>query len=187
LKSPNVSWAPKLEKDNKRYHGNSGAGDVDDPRSMEITPKELCDAESQSSNEACGPDFDRRLPSRHSQITQNGTMNENTGSCRPTIPLSSRSGSPVTPANAMMGVPRAPKATGAVLPMRHRPAAWRGANPSPMSIAAEIATGVPNPAAPSMKAPKQYATSNTCMRRSSATLAIDNFTVSNVPVNTVMS
>ena len=86
-----------------------------------------------------------------------------------------------------MGVPSAPYATGAVLPMRARPAAGRGLKPRPMSIAAEIATGVPNPAAPSMNAPNANAMSSTWMRRSPARPAIVSFTTSNFPVLTVMS
>jgi hypothetical protein len=62
----------------------------------------------------------------------------------------------------------APKATGVVLPISDSQAAGSGRNPSPISMAAPIATGVPNPAAPSMKAPKQNATSRTWMRRSAA-------------------
>ena len=38
----------------------------------------------------------------------------------------------------------------------------------PISIAAEIATGVPKPAAPSMNAPKLKAMRSACTRRSSA-------------------
>ena len=60
----------------------------------------------------------------------------------------SASGRPVTAASAMSGVPSAPKATGAVLPISARPAACSGRKPRPISIAAEIATGVPKPAAP---------------------------------------
>ncbi len=87
--------------------------------------------------------------------SQNGTMTEKKGSCLPTIWLSSISGSPVTFASVMTGIPSAPKATGAVFPMRARPAAARGLKPRPMSIAAQMATGVPDPDAPSMKAPKE--------------------------------
>ena len=68
------------------------------------------------------------------QTSQKGTITEKKGSCRPTIALSLSSGSPVTAARVMTGVPSAPKATGAVLPMSERPAAASGLNPRPMSM-----------------------------------------------------
>ena len=49
---------------------------------------------------------------------------------------------------------------GAVLPISASFAASSGLKPSPISIAPVIATGAPNPAQPSMNAPKQNATSN---------------------------
>ena len=54
-------------------------------------------------------------------------------------------------------------------------------------MAALIATGVPNPAEPSTKAPKQNATNRTWMRRSDAIPAIESLTNSNWPVSTVRS
>jgi hypothetical protein len=50
-----------------------------------------------------------------------------------------------------------------------------------------MATGVPNPAAPSMKAPKENPISSSWIRRSEARLAMLCFTTSNCPVPTVMS
>ena len=114
-------------------------------------------------------------------------MIEKNGNCRPTMALSCSRGSPVTVASAMIGVPSAPNATGAVLPINDSPAAGSGLNPRPISIAAEIATGVPKPAAPSMNAPKLKAISSAWMRRSSASPAIECLTISKVPVTTVMS
>jgi len=46
------------------------------------------------------------------------------------------------------GVAMDPNATGAVLASRQMPPARKGSNPSPVSIEAATATGVPNPAAP---------------------------------------
>jgi hypothetical protein len=119
--------------------------------------------------------------------SQNGTMSENSGSCRPVMAESASSFRPVTLASVMMGVPSAPYATGAVLPMSARPAAGSGLNPRPMSMAALMATGVPNPAAPSMNAPNENPMSSTWMRRSEARPAMVSFTTSNFPVRTVMS
>ena len=84
-------------------------------------------------------------------------------------------------------MPRAPNATGAVLPISDSPAAGNGRKPSPISMAAQIATGVPNPAEPSRKAPKQNAINRTWMRRSDAIPAIESLTSSNWPVLTVRS
>jgi hypothetical protein len=83
-----------------------------------------------------------------------GMMSENSGNCRPTIWLSCISGNPVTSASVWMGVPNAPNATGAVLAISASPAASNGRNPAPIISAAEMATGVPKPAAPSRNAPK---------------------------------
>ena len=66
----------------------------------------------------------------------------------------------------MMGVAKAPNATGAVLAISDRPEACSGRKPKPMRIAAVTATGVPKPAAPSKNAPKQKAISSSCRRRS---------------------
>ena len=120
-------------------------------------------------------------------INQKGTITEKNGNCLPTMALKSFSGNPVTAASAIIGVPSAPKATGAVLPIKASPAAGSGLNPNPISNAAQIATGVPNPAAPSINAPKLKAISNTCKRRSSVSPAIDCLMISNFPVCTVMS
>ena len=105
-------------------------------------------------------------------ISQNGTMIENTGSWRPTIAESACKSSPVTLARVTSGVPSAPNATGAVLPMSASLAASSGRNPSPIISAPEIATGVPNPAVPSMNAPKLNASNSARIRRSRDTLEI---------------
>ena len=59
--------------------------------------------------------------------------------------------------------------------------------PQPTRNAAEIATGAPNPAAPSMNAPNEKATSTAWSRRSPESRAIDAFITSNCPVATAMS
>ncbi len=41
-------------------------------------------------------------------------------------------GTPTALAIALIGIPTAPKATGAVLAIRHNPAAYKGLNPSPL-------------------------------------------------------
>ena len=48
-----------------------------------------------------------RKPAK-AQMSQNGTMRENNGSCRPIMPESSSRSSPVTAASAITGVPSAP-------------------------------------------------------------------------------
>jgi hypothetical protein len=71
--------------------------------------------------------------------------------------------------------------------MRATPAARSGRNPRPISIAAEIATGVPNPAAPSMNAPNEKAIRSAWIRRSSARPATVCLTTSKSPDFTVRS
>ncbi len=64
---------------------------------------------------------------------------------------------PVSAPAVMIGVPIAPKATGAVFASRTTTAARIGEKPSPMSITPVIATGAPNPARASISPPKQNA------------------------------
>ncbi len=69
----------------------------------------------------------------------------------------------------MIGAPMAPKATVAVLANSAMAAEVRGEKPRPISMAEHTATGVPKPAAPSKKAPKQKGISRICSRRSAVT------------------
>ncbi len=84
-----------------------------------------------------------------------------------------------------MGVPIEPNATGDVFASRQMLAAKNGRNPRPTSMAAAIATGVPNPAAPSMKAPKANAISSACTLRSLVIPPNEFLMISNLPVSTV--
>src|SRR4051794_23217303 len=102
----------------------------------------------------------------NAQISQNGTISEKNGNCRPTIAPSKNGSKPVTLARPAMGVPSAPKATGAVLAISDRPEAASGEKPSPIRIAPVTATGVPKPDAPSKKAPKEKAIRRSCSLRS---------------------
>jgi len=63
-------------------------------------------------------------------------------------------------------------------------AVWNGGNPSPIIIAAQMATGAPPPPAPSSKALKAKAISRTCRRRSSEMSPIDCLMISNWPDST---
>jgi hypothetical protein len=65
----------------------------------------------------------------------------------------------------------APKATGAVSATSATAAARIGERPRPTSMTPQIATGVPNPASASSRAPKQKAIITTCTRWSSETPA----------------
>jgi hypothetical protein len=77
---------------------------------------------------------------------------------RATDSLNLSKGNPVVPAKVMTGIPMAPNATGAVLASRHIAEALNAEKPRPTSIVAATATGVPKPAHPSKKAPKENAT-----------------------------
>jgi len=85
----------------------------------------------------------------------------------------------------MIGVPSPPNATGAVLAISVSPAAYSGGNPAPINSAPDIATGVPNPAAPSKNAPKLKAIKSACNRRSGEIDTTDALTLSNDPASTV--
>src|SRR5262245_989395 len=91
-----------------------------------------------------------RQPAK-AQISQNGTITEKNGSCRPTMAPSLITSRPVAAASPTIGVPSAPKATGAVLAISDRPAAASGEKPRPIRMAPVTATGVPKPDAPSKK------------------------------------
>ena len=124
-----------------------------------------------------------RQPSIIAMI-QNSTIMVINGSCRPTIWPISKLSIPVTCPATRIGMPIAPNATGAVLTIRHSPAAYSGLKPRPTSNAAVIATGAPKPAAPSRKAPKQKPTISICRRWSGVIERIDERMMSNCPVFT---
>ena len=67
----------------------------------------------------------------------------------------------------LVGVPAAPNGTGVELNMRHARAAAIGGAPRPITSGAQMAAGVPKPAAPSMKAAKAKPTITSWMRASS--------------------
>ncbi len=77
------------------------------------------------------------------------------GSWRPIMAPSWVSGRPVTAARVVTGTPRAPKATGAVSKIRVKVRASSAGKPRAISRAEQMATGVPKPATPSSRAPKQ--------------------------------
>ena len=104
---------------------------------------------------------------------------------RPTHCDSVSSSMPVVPANVTTGIPMEPKATGAVFASRQMPAAKNGEKPSPVSMAAATATGVPKPAAPSTNAPNANAISIACRRRSFVSPPIESLMTSKLPVSSV--
>ena len=75
-------------------------------------------------------------------------------------------GRSVTCASTVIGVPRAPKATGAVLKISVTVKASSGGTPIKISSALVIATGVPNPEMPSSRQPKQKPITTSTMRLS---------------------
>src|SRR6478609_1581232 len=95
------------------------------------------------------------------------------GKVRPTIFEIAISGNPETCEATVIGIPMLPKATGAVLAIRHRPAAYSGLNPRATSMEAVMATGVPKPDVPSRNDPKAKAINKTCNRLSELMDAID--------------
>ena len=91
----------------------------------------------------------------------------------------------MTVARVMIGVARAPKATGAVLAMSATAAALIGWKPIAMSITTVMATGVPKPASASSRAPKQKAMMIAWIRWSGLTLANERRRTSKWPLATV--
>ena len=88
----------------------------------------------------CWPDSTMPADPAIATTSQKGTTTEKNGRMRPTFAPSSFSRSPVTPFRPSIGVPSAPKATGAVFPMSARPAAASGRKPRPMRMVAVTAT-----------------------------------------------
>lgn len=89
-----------------------------------------------------------------------GRQSENGNVSLPTTALNCLSGRPVIAASVMIGMPIDPNATGAVSASMQMVDAYSDVNPSPTIIAAATATGVPNPAHPSMNAPNANAISS---------------------------
>ncbi len=73
-----------------------------------------------------------------------------------------------------------------MLAISDRPDAASGEKPRPIRTDPVIATGVPNPEAPSKNAPNENAISSNCSRRSSVTPPTARFNSSNFPVATVI-
>ncbi len=88
------------------------------------------------------------------------------GNCRPTIAPSFTAGRSVTCPSTVIGAPSAPNATGAVLKISVKVSASSGGSPTRISSALVIATGVPNPAMPSSRQPKQKPITTSTTRRS---------------------
>ena len=94
--------------------------------------------------------------------------------------------SPVVSDNVVIGMPIAPKGTGAVLATSASAAALSGLKPSAIIITEVIATGAPKPASASISAPKQKATITAWTRWSSETAPNDRRSTAKCPVSTVM-
>src|SRR5215831_14059629 len=115
-----------------------------------------------------------------------GTKREIGAQMRPTPALNRSRGSPVVTASVVIGIAIDPNATGAVFASRQIAAALNGEKPSPVSMAAATATGVPKPAAPSMNAPNAKAISSACSLGSVVRCPMESFRMSNLPVSRMM-
>gem|GEM_PF-4830151 len=118
-------------------------------------------------------------------MSQNGTRMQNGVSRTATTRVNTSVSNPVTPCSAMIGIPRPPKATGAVLASKASPAACTGLKPRPSRMVPQTATGVPKPAAPSKKAPRQNAIRSNCSRLSSVMSVMHCCSRTNRPAFTV--
>ena len=112
------------------------------------------------------------------KTNRNGSIKDMNGMMYVVRDATSNASRPVKVAGVVTGIPIAPYDPPAILATRQRPAACTGLNPNPVRITAVIATGAPNPAAPSKNAPKQYATSRTWIRRSGVIEIIDSLMIS---------
>src|SRR5258705_2873328 len=100
-----------------------------------------------------------RMPRQPSTIatSTSGTNSARIGVCLPTIAPRVSLDRSVTLPSVRIGVAIAPNATGAVFAVSASAAALRGLNPSAISITDVTATGVPNQARASSRAPNQNA------------------------------
>ena len=121
-----------------------------------------------------------RLPST-TATRISGTISARNGVWRPTIEPRSSIGSSVCEPRVTIGVAIEPNATGAVLPISDSAAALSGLKPSANSITEVIATGVPNPARPSIRAPNEKAMITAWIRLSSEIVANDRRSTGEVP------
>lgn len=95
-----------------------------------------------------------------------GTSTATNGAWWPTIAPMWAGFSPVSVPAVVIGMARAPKATGAVLATRTVTAARNGLTPRARIMVAVMATGAPNPARASRRPPKQKAIRIAWMRMS---------------------
>src|ERR1035437_9462213 len=116
-----------------------------------------------------------------------GRRSESGAVRRPATALNRARGNPVMPASVMTGMPIDPNATGAVFASRQLDDAYSEEQPRRTIMAAATATGVPNPAQPSMNAPKAKAINRACMRLSEVIEPIESLIISDLPVATVIS
>ena len=167
---------------------DDGGDDVDELEADEVRPEELDGGECAADDQERDPDGQGLPPARHGPDQPERDQHREQGEdpARRSRSAPRRPGRSRRPGSAT-GVPIPPQATGAVLAIRHSRAAWNGRNPSPTRNAAEIATGAPKPAAPSMNAPNENATSTAWSRRSAESLATEAFITSNWPVLTARS
>jgi hypothetical protein len=135
-----------------------------------------------------------RIPRRPSTIATriSGTTRASNGVCRPTIAPSvsvfrrgSSAAPEVTVASVTIGVARAPNATGAVFATSATTAALSGWKPRAISMTTVMATGVPNPASASSRAPKQKAMMIAWTRWSALTFSNERRSTSKWPLATV--
>ena len=131
-----VFGLPDAQEQRQAGHRDDRGDDVHQPRAVVVGDDELRDGEGEPATRIAGQiSIMPRKPAK-AQISQNGTISEKKGSCRPIMAESSSRSSPVTAARAMIGVPSAPNATGAVLAISDSPEAASGEKPRPIRIAA---------------------------------------------------
>ena len=183
VEAPDLSRASRVQHhDHTCRHARNGGDDIHELEPNEVRPEELNGGERAPDDQKRHPDRQGVSPAGHGPDQPERDQQRKQGEDAAEVALSASTSSPVTALKVRRGVPIPPQATGAVLAIRHSKAAWKGRNPSPTRKAAEMATGAPKPAAPSMKAPNEKATRTAWSRRSAESLATEAFMISNWPV-----
>ena len=118
-REPELLRLPDFQEADQAGHRDQRRADIDDPGIDEVRDQELRDRERDAGDQDRGPDSFMPFQPAKAQISQNGTISEKNGNCRPTMAPSRNGSMPVTLAQARRSACRA---------RRRRPApCWRSA------------------------------------------------------------
>src|ERR1035441_2961295 len=182
-----VARLPEAQQQDQRTHRPDRAQNIRQLRPYAVRDVDMDGRKHDSARQHRGPHLEHRRKSARDQNQISGQQ-QREWRAQPTRHAAHlRQGQPCNAASVITGMPMDPKATGAVFASRQIDDAYSAEKPKPTIIAAATATGVPNPAQPSMNAPNAKAINSACIRLSEVTEPIESLMTSNLPVVTVTS